>query len=134
MGSIFLLLALLIGLLIAGVALINNQVVTLNYYFGQISITLFMLILGSAVAGALVMIFFGFYRSIDKYVNSRAERRNEKEMQRRVDRLEKDKSNLKADLSKRQKEREDAASRASDDARNENKKLQAELERQKNGA
>ena len=61
MGSIFLLLALLIGLLIAGVALINNQVVTLNYYFGQISITLFMLILGSAVAGALVMIFFGFF-------------------------------------------------------------------------
>ena len=77
MGSIFLLLALLIGLLIAGVALINNQVVTLNYYFGQISITLFMLILGSAVAGALVMIFFGFYRSIHKYVDSRAERRNE---------------------------------------------------------
>lgn len=133
MGSIFLLLALLIGLLIAGVALINNQVVTLNYYFGQISITLFMLILGSAVAGALVMIFFGFYRSIHKYVDSRAERRNEKEMQRRVDRLEKDKSNLKADLGKRQKEREDAASRASDDVRNENKKLQAELEKQKNG-
>jgi uncharacterized integral membrane protein len=131
MGSIFLLVALLIGLLIAGVAFINNQVVTLNYYFGQISLTLFMLILGSAVAGALVMIFFGFYRSIHKYVNSRAERRNEKEMQRRVNHLEKDKSNLKDDLGKQQSDREDAASRATEDVRNENKKLHAELERQK---
>ncbi len=131
MGSIFLLVALLIGLLIAGVAFINNQVVTVSYYFGQISLTLFTLIIGSAVAGALVMIFFGFYRSIHKYVNNRAERRNEKEMQRRVDHLEKDKRNLKDDLGKRQTEREDAALRASDDVQNENKKLQAELDRQK---
>jgi uncharacterized integral membrane protein len=131
MGSFFLLVALLIGLFIAGVAFINNQVVTLNYYFGQISLTLFMLILGSAVAGALVMIFFGFYRSVHKFVNTRAERRNEKEMQRRVDHLEKDKRNLKDDLGKRQSEIDDAASRASDDVRDENKKLQAELDRQK---
>ncbi len=131
MGSIFLFLALLIGLLIAGVAFVNNQVVTLNYYFGQISLTLFMLILGSAVAGALVMIFFGFYRSIHKYVNNRAERRNEKEMQRRVNHLEKDKSNLKADLGKQQSDREDAAAKATEDVRNENKKLHAELDQQK---
>jgi uncharacterized integral membrane protein len=131
MGSIFLLLALLIGLLVAGVALINNQIVTLNYFFGQISLTLFTLIIGSAVAGILMMIFFGFYRSIHKYVNNRAERRNEKEMQRRVDDLEKDKSNLKNDLGKRQSESDKAATRASDDLRDENEKLQAELNKQK---
>jgi uncharacterized integral membrane protein len=131
MGSFFLLLALLVSLFIAGLAFMNNQVVTVSYYFGQISLSLFMLIVGSAVAGALVMIFFNFYNSIRKYVNTRAERRNEKEMQRRVDHLEKDKRNLKDDLGKRQSEIEDAASRASDDVRDENKKLQAELDRQK---
>ena len=131
MGTIFLLLALLVGFLVAGVALINNQVVTLNYYFGQISLSLFMLIVGSAVAGALMMIFFGFYRSIHKYVNNSAQRRNEKEMQRRVDHLEKDKSNLKSDLGKRQSESDQAATRASNDLRDENKKLHDELDRQK---
>ena len=134
MSSLFLLIALLIGLLIAGLAFLNNQVVTLNYYFGQINLTLFMLILGSAVAGALVIMFFGFYRSIRKYVNSQSERKNQKELQRRVDHLEKDKSNLQADLGKRQSEHDDAVSKASDDMRNENKKLQAELEKQNNRA
>ncbi len=130
MRMIFLLLALLVGLVIAVVAMINNEVVTVNYLFGQVSLTLFMLILGSAFAGAVFMGFLGIFRSIHNYMNSQGDRGLKKELERRVKLLEGEKGKLEAELSKQQKEREDAAAKAHGDLEEEKKKLEAELDNQ----
>ena len=130
MRMIFLLLALLVGLVIAVVAMINNEVVTMNYLFGQVSLTLFMLILGSAFAGAVFMGFLGIFRSIHNYMNSQGDRGHKKELERRVKLLEGEKGKLEAELGKQQQEREDAAVKAHGDLVDEKEKLEAELGKQ----
>jgi len=130
MRMIFLLLALLVGLVIAVVAMINNEVVTVNYLFGQVSLTLFMLILGSAFAGAVFVGFLGIFRSIQNYMNSQGDRGHKKELERRVKLLEGEKEKLEAELGKQQKEREYAAVKAHGDLVDEKKKLEEELKKQ----
>ncbi|SMP72150.1 LapA family protein [Anoxynatronum buryatiense] len=127
MRKIFFFLALLVGLLIAVIAIINKEVVTVNYLFGHTSLTLFMLILVSATAGAVLMGFLGIFRSIHNYVNSQGERGYKKELERRIKLLESEKGKLEAELNKQQKEREHAAAKAYEDLENEKKKLEDEL-------
>ena len=130
MRMIFLLLALLVGLVISVVAMINNEIVTVNYLFGQVSLTLFMLILGSAFAGAVFMGFLGIFRSIHNYMNSQGDRGLKKELERRVKLLESEKGKLETELGKQQKEREDAAAKAHGDLEDEKEKLEKELNKQ----
>ena len=130
MKTVFLLLALLIGLFIALVAMFNNEVVTVNYLFGQVNLTLFMLILSSAFAGALFAGFLGIFRSIHNYMHSQGDRVYKKELERRVKLLESQKGKLETELGKHQKERELAAEKAFNDLENEKKKLEEELKKQ----
>jgi len=127
---IFLLLALLFGLVIAVAAMINNEVVTVNYLFGQVSLTLFMLILGSAFAGAMFMGSLGIFRGIQKYVSSQGERGHKKDLQHRVKILEDEKKKLENELKKHQEEREDAAAKAHTALEDEKNKLEDELKKQ----
>ncbi|MBW6463217.1 MAG: DUF1049 domain-containing protein [Firmicutes bacterium] len=130
MRLIFLVLALLFGLIIAAAAMINNEIVTVNYFFGQISLTLFMLILGSAVAGALFMGSLSIYRGIHNYVNSQGDRGLKKELQNRVKTLEDEKKKMGDELSKQQKEREDAAAKELASLEDEKRNLEDELRKQ----
>ncbi len=130
MRAIFLVLALLIGLVIAVVAIINNEVVTVNYLFGQVSLTLFMLILGSAFAGAMFMSFLGIFRGIQNYMNSQGERGHKKDLQHRVKSLEDENKKLGDELNKQHKDREDVAKRKQDTLEDENRELGDELKKQ----
>ena len=130
MRVIFLMLALLFGLIIAGAAIINNEVVTVSYLFGQVNLTLFMVILGSAIAGALFMVSLGIFRSILTYVNSQGDRGLKKEMHNRVKTLEDEKKKLEDELRKQQKEREDASDKAHAALEDDNRKLEEELRKQ----
>jgi uncharacterized integral membrane protein len=131
MRTIFIVLMILLALAIAAVAMLNNEIVTVNYLFGQIDLTLFALILGSALAGIVVMVFFSIYRSIHNYIKSEGERGMKKELQRRVKVLEVEKKKLEDDLGRMQKERENAAAKARAELEEEKKKLEDELNRQK---
>lgn len=131
MKTMFLLLALLLGLAIAVAAIINNEVVTVNYLFGQISLSLFMLILGSALAGALFMGLLGIFRSISIYLNTQGDRLHKKDMQHHVKDLEDEKKKMQDELSKQQKEREDAAAKAYAALEDEKNKLKDELREQR---
>lgn len=131
MRIIFLVLALLFGLIIAVTAMINNEVVTVNYLFGQVSLTLSMLILGSAIAGAMFMVFLGIFRSIQNYMKSQGERGHKKDLQHRVKILEDEKKKLESELKRQQEEREDAATKAHTALEDEKKKLEDELEKQR---
>ena len=130
MRLLFLFLALIVGLVIAGVAAINNEVVTLNYYFGQLSLTLFMLILGSAAAGAIFMGSLGIYRSIHNYMGSQGERGHKKDLQHRVKVLEDEKKKMEDELMKRQKERNDIATKAHTDLEDQKRDMEDELRKQ----
>jgi uncharacterized integral membrane protein len=130
MRMIFLVLALLFGLVIAVAAIINNEVVTVNYLFGQVNLTLFMLILGSAVAGALFMGSLGIFSSIHRYVNTQGDRNHKKDLQHHVKGLENEKKKLEEELNKHQKEREDAAAKAYASLEDEKKNHEDELRKQ----
>ncbi len=130
MRMIFLVLALLFGLIIAVAAMINNEVVTVNYLFGQVSLTLFMLIIASALAGAMFMGFLGIFRGIQNYMNSQGERGHKKDLQNRVKLLEDEKNKLEEELRKQQKEREDAAAKTQAALVEDKRKLEDELRKQ----
>lgn len=131
MKTIFLILSLLLGLAIAVAAIINNEVVTVNYLFGQISLSLFMLILGSAFAGALFIGLLGIFRSISNYLNTQGDRLHKKDVQHHVKDLEDEKKKMQDELSRQQKEREDAAAKAYAALEEEKKKLEDELREQR---
>ncbi|MDY6827378.1 MAG: lipopolysaccharide assembly protein LapA domain-containing protein [Bacillota bacterium] len=130
MRTIFLVLALLLGLIIAAAAIINNEVVTVNYFFGQVSLTMFMLILGSAIAGALFMGSLSIYRGIHNYMNSQGDRGLKKELENRVKILGEEKRKLEDKLSEQQKEREETAAKANSALEDEKRKLEDELRKQ----
>ncbi len=130
MRMIFLVLAILFGLIIAAAAIINDEVVTVNYLFGQISLTLSMLILGSAFAGAMFMGSLGIFRGIHNYMKSQGERGHKKDLQRRVKTLEGEKEELEDELKEQQEEREDAATKAHTALEDDKKKLENDLRTQ----
>ncbi len=100
MGSFYLILALVFSLIIAIVALANNEPVTVSYIFGRAEVSLILLILGSAFVGALVMGFFAIFRSIRSAFSFREMRRKNEDLQKQVKALEEEKIFLEAELNK----------------------------------
>ena len=105
----YLVLALLFSLLIAVVAMANSANVTVYYLFGHAQLSLPVLVLGSACAGALAMGFFGLFRGIRTHLRFREARRDQVDLQHRVDFLEKEKNRLEAEVGRRQMEYEVAS-------------------------
>ena len=101
MSMFYLVVALLFSLLIAVVAMVNGEIVTVHYLFGQARVSLIVLILGSACAGALTLGFFSLYRSIRSHLKFRQEHRNQEELQRRLKLLEEEKSVLEMEFGRR---------------------------------
>ncbi len=100
MGSFYLILALVFSLIIAIVALANNEPVTVSYIFGRAEVSLILLILGSAFVGALVMGFFAIFRSIRTAISFREMRRKNEDLQKQLKALEEEKIFLEAELNK----------------------------------
>ncbi|MGM0652409.1 MAG: lipopolysaccharide assembly protein LapA domain-containing protein [Bacillota bacterium] len=131
MRVVFIVLMLLVALLIAIVAVLNNELVTVNYIFDQIEVTLFTVILGATAAGILIMIFFIIYRSIHNYIKSESERNLKKELQRRVKHLENENKKMENELEKLHKEREKAVAQNQAELEAEKRKLEEELNRER---
>ena len=108
MSMFYLVLALLFSLLIAVVAMANSVNVTVYYLFGHAQLSLPVLVLGSACAGALAMGFFGLFRGIRTHLRFREARRDQVDLQHRVDFLEKEKNRLEAEVGRLQMECEAA--------------------------
>jgi len=106
MGMLYLVLALLFGLFTAVVAMANSEIVTVNYLIGHVRLSLIAIILGSACAGALTVGFFSLFRSIQTHLKFRETHRNQEELQRRLELMEKDKMRLEAEVCRRQMEHE----------------------------
>ena len=98
MGSIFLILALLFSLLIAIIALANNDPVSVSYLFGRSEVPLILLILGSAISGAAAMGLFSIFRGIRTALKLREERHRYEEVSARVKSLEQENTALQTEL------------------------------------
>lgn len=100
MGSFYLILALVFSLLIAIMALANNETITVSYIFGRSDVSLILLILGSAFTGALVMGLFSLFRSIRSAFAFRQLRNQQDELKKRINTLEEEKTFLEAELNR----------------------------------
>jgi uncharacterized integral membrane protein len=100
MGSFYLILGLIFSLIIAIIALANNETVTVSYIFGRLQVSLILLILGSAVTGALAMGLFSLFRSIRNAFAFRELRHQQEALQKQVKTLEEEKIFLEAELNK----------------------------------
>lgn len=100
MGSLLLILALAFSLLIAVVAIANNQTVSVSYLFGRAEVSLIILILGSAITGALAMGAFSLFRGIRTALKFREGRRRQDELQLKIEQLELEKANIEARLAR----------------------------------
>ncbi len=98
MESIILILALLFSLLVAVLALANQTFVPVNYLFGRAEISLIILILGSACAGAVVSGLFSLLRGLRTTLRFREARRCQEELRRKVEALEQESALLAAEL------------------------------------
>jgi lipopolysaccharide assembly protein A len=99
-SSFYLILALIFSLLIAIVAVANNDSVTVNYIFGRSEISLILLILGSAFSGALVMGLISLFRTIRSALAFREMRHQKDLLQKKINSLEEEKLFLEAELSR----------------------------------
>ena len=100
MGSLYLILGLVFSLIIAIVAIANNENVTVSYIFGRSEVSLILLILGSAVTGALAMGLFSLFRSIRSAFAFRELRHQQDVMQKQLKTLEEERIFLQAELNK----------------------------------
>ncbi len=100
MSSFYLILALVLSLVIALVAIANTEPVTVNYIFGRSDVSLIILILGSAIAGALVMGMISLFRGIKTVLAFRQARQEKEALHKQVKELEEENIFLQAELNK----------------------------------
>ncbi len=100
MSSFYLILALVFSLIIAIMAIANTEPVTVNYLFGRASVSLIILILGSAFAGALVMGLISLFRSIRSALAFRQVKHEKQALQKQIKDLEEEKLFLEAELNR----------------------------------
>ena len=98
MSSWLLILSLLFSLLIALVAAANTQLVAISYLFGRAEVSLIVLIISSAAAGALAMGLFNLYRSIRTAFRQRTDKRRREDLEKRLAGLEQDREALQREL------------------------------------
>jgi len=100
MGSFYLILGLVFSLIIAIIALANNETVVVSYIFGRSEVSLILLILGSAVTGALAMGLFSLFRSIRHALSYRDLRHQKESLQKQLKDLEEENIYLQAALNR----------------------------------
>jgi len=127
---VFIILMVLLAIAVLALAVANQEMVTVDYLFGQVELSLFAVILGAVIAGILMMVCFMIYRSIHNYVKSGSDRALKKELQQRIKTLEVENNRLENELNKLKEERERAAQKTKEELEAEKKKLEEELNRQ----
>jgi len=101
-------LGLIFGLVIAFFAILNTEVVTFNYYFGQVRTSIALLVLSSAALGALAVGFLGFLKQIRTGFTLWDYQNKVQRLGKEVEELKNQKKALADDLSFLQRECENA--------------------------
>ena len=98
--SILTVLGLGLSLVIALFAIYNDQPVIVSYFFGKARVSAVILILGSALAGALAMALLGIVRHIKVSFQIKDLNRQNREQAEELERLKEENEGLKVMLSR----------------------------------
>ena len=82
--------ALLFSLLIAIFAIANNQPITINFLYGKAEVSAIVVILGSAIAGAVVMGILNLVRNVKQGLKIRNLKQERKKLEDQLQKLEED--------------------------------------------
>ena len=97
-------LALLFSILIAIFAILNNEVVEINYFFGRAPVSVIIVILASAFTGALIVGLFSLVGRIKFGFRSREHHNQLKKMEEDLTRMAQRESELLEKLSRLEEE------------------------------
>ncbi|MDX9870991.1 MAG: LapA family protein [Clostridia bacterium] len=86
--QIYLISALIFSLLVATFAVQNTEVVSINFLTWSFSVSLVLVLLGAAVAGALVLYFFGLFKQVGAWMKIRQLNHRKDELEKQVKKLE----------------------------------------------
>jgi len=104
MSQLCVLLALVLSLVIALLAIANNQPVALNYLYGSKEVSTVVVILGSAILGALTTFILGLFGIIKKRLQLRGLRNEVKMLKEKLQSLEGERDALLLQISQLQEE------------------------------
>lgn len=98
MSQFGVLLALVFSLIIAVLAIANNQPVVINYLYGSTEVSAVVIILGAAVLGALVIFILSIFGHVKKSLQLRNMRNELKSLQEKVQSLQNERDILLANV------------------------------------
>jgi len=84
----YLILALLFSLLVAVFAIQNTEVVVISFLTWKFSVSLVLVLLGSAVSGALVLYFLGLFKQVGAWFKIRQLNSHKEGLEKQVHKLE----------------------------------------------
>lgn len=84
----YLISALVFSLLVAIFAIQNTETVVIKFLPWSFSVSLVLVVLGAAVAGALVLYFFGLFKQVGAWMKIRQLNNNKTELEQQVKNLE----------------------------------------------
>ena len=87
MNQVGVIIALIFSLIVAIFALLNNQPVSINYFFGTVDVSSVIIILGAAFSGALIVFLLGIYRQIKLTVKVRGLNADIRDMEKELELL-----------------------------------------------
>ncbi len=86
--QIYLITALLFSLLVAVFAVQNTEIVTIRFITWQFSVSLVLVILGSAIVGALALYFLGLFKQVGAWFKIRQLDGKKKDLEKQLEKLE----------------------------------------------
>ncbi len=98
MNQVGVIIALIFSLIVAIFALLNNQPVSINYFFGTVDVSSVIIILGAAFSGALIVFLLGIYRQIKLSVKVRGLNADIRDMEKEMELLYEENEELAARL------------------------------------
>lgn len=91
----YLISALAFSLLVAIFAIQNTEMVVIKFLTWSFSISLVLVVLGAAVAGALVLYFLGLFKQVGSWIKIRQLNQRKNELENQVKKLESQLSEIK---------------------------------------
>lgn len=86
--QVYLIVALVFSLLVAVFAIQNTEIVVIKFLTFQSSVSLVLVILGSAAVGALALFFLNLFRQVGSWMTVRQLRHQKEELEKKVKLLE----------------------------------------------
>ncbi len=115
MNQFGVILALLFSMIIALFAIANNEPIVVNYLYGRTEVSAVIVIIGSAILGALVVFLLSIFRQVRTGLMMRGLRQEINNLQEKIQEIEVERDSLLVQIGQLQKTGEEAGEETSKD-------------------